>query len=140
MPVIARIADFADDLTAWRRDFHAHPELGFEEVRTAGLVAERLAAWGIEVHAGVGRTGVVGVLRGRGGGRTIGLRADMEVGRRDPSFPYGRAFVSAWCGLSEWEARTAIERLVELGVIEKVGAAGPFKTPLYRVGTDRRPS
>jgi amidohydrolase len=79
MPVIARIADFADDLTAWRQDFHAHPELGFEEVRTAGLVAERLAAWGIEVHPGVGRTGVVGVLRGRGGGQTIGLRADMDA-------------------------------------------------------------
>ena len=79
MPVIPRIATFADDLTAWRQDFHAYPELGFEELRTAGLVAERLAAWGIEVHPGVGRTGVVGVLRGRGGGRTIGLRADMDA-------------------------------------------------------------
>jgi amidohydrolase len=79
MPAIERIAAFADDLTAWRRDFHAHPELGFEEVRTAGLVAERLASWGIEVHPGIGRTGVVGVLRGRGGGRTIGLRADMDA-------------------------------------------------------------
>ena len=79
MPVIARIAALADDLTAWRQDFHAYPELGFEELRTAGLVAERLAAWGVEVHPGVGRTGVVGVLRGRGGGRTIGLRADMDA-------------------------------------------------------------
>jgi len=68
-------------LTAIRRDLHAHPELGFEEHRTAALVAERLRQWGIEVHAGIGRTGVVGVIHGRkdGSGRSIGLRADMDA-------------------------------------------------------------
>lgn len=82
MPVIDRIAGFADDLTAIRRDFHEHPELGMEEVRTSGIVAKLLEGWGIEVHTGMARTGVIGVLRGRGEGgkgRTIGLRADMDA-------------------------------------------------------------
>src|SRR5690606_15682959 len=56
------------------------PELRYEEHRTADLVAEKLASWGVEVHRGIAKTGVVGVLRGRGGsGRTIGLRADMDA-------------------------------------------------------------
>ena len=67
------------EFTAWRRDIHAHPELGFAEARTAALVAERLASFGIEVHRGVGRTGVVGVLRNGRSARTIGLRADMDA-------------------------------------------------------------
>ena len=67
------------EMTAWRRDIHAHPELGFEETRTAALVAEKLASWGIEVHRGVGRTGVVGVLRAGTSGRSVGLRADMDA-------------------------------------------------------------
>ena len=80
MPAIPEIAAFADDMTALRRDLHAHPEIGFEETRTSGVVAERLASFGVEVHRGVGRTGVVGVLKGAGGpGRTIGLRADMDA-------------------------------------------------------------
>ncbi|MBR0666390.1 amidohydrolase [Roseomonas hellenica] len=80
MPVPDRIAALSPEMTAWRRDIHAHPELGFEEVRTSGLVAEKLASWGIEVHAGIGRTGVVGVLQGRhAGNRRIGLRADMDA-------------------------------------------------------------
>jgi hippurate hydrolase len=68
-------------LTAIRRDLHAHPEIGFEEHRTAALVAERLRHWGAEVHEGVGRTGVVGVVRGRreASGRAVGLRADMDA-------------------------------------------------------------
>jgi hippurate hydrolase len=67
--------------TAIRRDLHAHPELGYEEHRTAALVAERLHQWGIEVHTGVGRTGVVGIIRGRrdASGRSVGLRADMDA-------------------------------------------------------------
>ncbi|WP_420100761.1 M20 aminoacylase family protein [Bosea sp. (in: a-proteobacteria)] len=65
--------------TAIRRDIHAHPELGLEEVRTAKLVADKLREWGVEVHERVGQTGVVGVIRGnRPGGRAIGLRADMD--------------------------------------------------------------
>ena len=80
MSVIDRIAEFHADLTAWRQDIHAHPELGFQELRTAELVATRLAGFGgIEVHRGIGRTGVVGVLRvGEGNGR-LGLRADMDA-------------------------------------------------------------
>jgi hippurate hydrolase len=79
MPVIDRIAAFAPELTELRRDLHAHPELGFQEVRTSGIVAELLTKWGIETHTGIGKTGVVGVLKGRGGGRTVGLRADMDA-------------------------------------------------------------
>ena len=74
---IDAIREYADSLTALRRDFHAHPEIGMEERRTAGIVASKLREWGIEVHEGVGRTGVVGVLR-RGEGPSIGLRADMD--------------------------------------------------------------
>jgi amidohydrolase len=77
---IDRIKAFADDLVAIRRDFHAHPELGFEEVRTSGIVAQELARYGVAVHRGIGGTGVVGVLEGRSGsGRRIALRADMDA-------------------------------------------------------------
>jgi amidohydrolase len=80
MTALERISGFKDDLTAWRRDFHAHPELGFEEERTSAIVADKLASWGIEVHRGLGKTGVVGVLRGKGGNyRRVGLRADMDA-------------------------------------------------------------
>ncbi|WP_121064434.1 M20 aminoacylase family protein [Chachezhania antarctica] len=79
MPNIPRIESYADELTEIRRDFHAHPEIGFEEVRTSGIVADLLARWGIAVTRGLGKTGVVGVLEGRGPGRTIGLRADMDA-------------------------------------------------------------
>jgi amidohydrolase len=81
MPTIDRIQGFADELTAIRRDLHAHPEIGFEEVRTSGIIAEKLTQWGIEVHRGLGGTGVVGVLKGKGGngGKKIGLRADMDA-------------------------------------------------------------
>ncbi len=75
----ARIAAFHDELTAIRQDIHAHPEPGLEEVRTAGLVAAKLRAWGIAVTEGVGGTGVVGTLKGRlPGQRAVGLRADMD--------------------------------------------------------------
>lgn len=80
MPALTAIEAFTDELVAIRRDLHAHPEIGFEEVRTSGIVAEKLAAWGIEVHRGIGGTGVVGILEGTGGpGRRIGLRADMDA-------------------------------------------------------------
>ena len=68
-----------EELIAWRRDFHAHPETGFQEVRTSGLVAERLESFGIDVHRGLARTGVVGTLRGRADGPSIGIRADMDA-------------------------------------------------------------
>lgn len=80
MPVIEQIAAWHDELTAIRRDIHEYPEIGFEEVRTSGIVAEKLASYGVEVHRGIGRTGVVGVLKGaKGEGRTVGLRADMDA-------------------------------------------------------------
>jgi amidohydrolase len=80
MSIVERIRGYQGELVAIRRDLHAHPEIGFEEERTSGIVAERLAAWGIEVHRGIGKTGVVGVLRAGGGNaRRIGLRADMDA-------------------------------------------------------------
>jgi amidohydrolase len=82
MPVINRVADLADEVTEWRRDMHAHPELLYEVHRTAALVADKLRAFGCdEVVTGIGRTGVVGVIKGRrgGGGKVVGLRADMDA-------------------------------------------------------------
>ena len=79
MNVIPKIAEFHDDLTTWRRDIHAHPELGFEEQRTSDLVAEKLAEFGCEVHRGLAKTGVVGTLRAGQGNRAIALRADMDA-------------------------------------------------------------
>jgi hippurate hydrolase len=78
---LAAIIPHHEGLTALRRDLHANPELAFEEHRTSALVAERLRDLGVEVHAGIGRTGVVGVIHGRDSryGRSIGLRADMDA-------------------------------------------------------------
>ena len=76
---IEHIRRYHPELTAIRQDIHAHPELGLEEHRTADLVARQLEEWGIEVHRGVGTTGVVGVLRSGNGEGTIGLRADMDA-------------------------------------------------------------
>ena len=81
MPIINRVADLADEITAWRRDIHAHPELGYEEQRTAAIVAEKLKAFGCdEIVTGMARTGVVGVIRGKKNmsGKVIGMRADMD--------------------------------------------------------------
>jgi hippurate hydrolase len=78
MQIADRIKGFHDEMTKWRRDLHAHPELGFEEHRTSEFVAGKLAEFGCEVHRNVGKTGVVGVLR-TGNGPSIGLRADMDA-------------------------------------------------------------
>ncbi len=78
MPIHNRIADLAPELTEWRQDLHAHPELGFEEHRTSAIVAAKLAEWGIEVTRGIAGTGLVGTLRNGSSGRAIGLRADMD--------------------------------------------------------------
>jgi hippurate hydrolase len=79
--MLEAIRQFHPELTALRRDIHAHPELGFQEARTSSIVGNALTALGYEVHRGVGRTGVVGVLEGRQNtsGRSIGLRADMDA-------------------------------------------------------------
>jgi amidohydrolase len=82
MPIINRVADLADEIAAWRHDIHRHPELSFDVHRTAAVVAERLKEFGCdEVVTGIGRTGVVGVIKGRstGSGQVIGLRADMDA-------------------------------------------------------------
>jgi amidohydrolase len=79
MPVLELPQSLIDELIATRRDLHAHPELGFEEVRTAGIVATRLRDLGLEVHEKIGMTGVAGILRGARPGKTIMLRADMDA-------------------------------------------------------------
>lgn len=82
MQLIDSIVTQAASITAVRRDIHAHPELCFEEVRTADVVAAKLSEWGIETHRGMGTTGVVGIVHGRDGGacgRAIGLRADIDA-------------------------------------------------------------
>ena len=75
----ASMAHLSGEMTGWRHDFHAHPELGFNETRTARLVAERLRSFGCEVEEGIGGTGVVGTLRNGTSTRSVGLRADMDA-------------------------------------------------------------
>lgn len=80
MPIINRIADYEAELTEWRRHLHQHPELAYEEVETASFVARHLRAFGVdEVHEGIGKTGVVAVIRAGTSDRRIGLRADMDA-------------------------------------------------------------
>ena len=81
MPIINSVASFADEVAAWRRDIHTHPELDYDTIRTAGVVADKLKAFGCdEIVTGIGRTGVVGVIKGRlPGDKVIGLRADMDA-------------------------------------------------------------
>jgi amidohydrolase len=77
--MLETISRFANEMRAIRQDIHRHPELGFREVRTAALVAQRLREWGITVHEGIGKTGVVGVLDAGSSARAISLRADMDA-------------------------------------------------------------
>ena len=79
MPVKPEIQEFADAMTEWRRDIHAHPETAFEEFRTADIVAGKLRDFGIQVHRGLAKTGVVGTLSVGDSNRAIGLRADMDA-------------------------------------------------------------
>jgi len=81
MPIVNRVADLHDEITEWRRDLHAHPELQYDVHRTAGAVSEKLKSFGCDdVVTGLGRTGVVGVIRGsKPGGKVIGMRADMDA-------------------------------------------------------------
>src|ERR1700709_1406810 len=78
--LIAELAVYEPELIAIRQDIHRHPEVGFEETRTAALVADRLRAWGLDVTEGIAKTGVVATLKGRlPGQRAIGLRADLDA-------------------------------------------------------------
>ena len=84
MPIVNRVADLQSEIAGWRRDIHAHPELLYDVPRTAAFVADRLREFGCdEIVTGLGRTGVVGVIKGRrpAGGevKVIGLRADMDA-------------------------------------------------------------
>ena len=80
MPILNRIGDFAGDMAEWRHWMHRNPELGFELHKTAGFVAERLRAFGVdEIHEGIATTGIVAIINGQGEGPTIGLRADMDA-------------------------------------------------------------
>ena len=79
MAVKEEIVAFADEMRAWRRDIHAHPEIAFEEVRTSDIVAEKLESFGIDVHRGLAKTGVVGTLAVGNSNRAIGLRADLDA-------------------------------------------------------------
>jgi hippurate hydrolase len=80
MKLLDPLVSWQEEIARIRRDIHAHPELSFEEFRTADVVAAKLQEWGIEVHRGLGGTGVVGVIQGHGGGaRGVGLRADMDA-------------------------------------------------------------
>ena len=79
MPIKDEIAAFAEEIGAWRRDIHAHPETAFEETRTSDIVAEKLESFGIPVHRGLAKTGVVGTLKVGNSNRAIGLRADLDA-------------------------------------------------------------
>ena len=80
MPVLNRIAAYAEEMKTWRRHLHQHPELSFDCVQTAAFIAERLREIGVdEIHEGIARTGIVAVINGTGAGPTIGLRADMDA-------------------------------------------------------------
>ena len=80
MPVINRIAEFAEDMTAWRQHLHAHPELQFDCHETAAFVVERLRSFGVdEIHEGIATSGVVAIINGQSEGPTVGLRADMDA-------------------------------------------------------------
>ncbi|MGE3780564.1 MAG: amidohydrolase, partial [Pirellulaceae bacterium] len=84
MGIIPRLRDWHPEMTAWRRELHAHPQTAFEETFAADFIASRLESWGIETHRGLARTGVVGTIRGRDAApgqppRRIGLRADIDA-------------------------------------------------------------
>ena len=75
----AVMASYVEEMRSWRHDIHQYPEIGFQETRTSGIVAQALRSWGYEVETGIGKTGVVGRLVNGGSGKSIGLRADMDA-------------------------------------------------------------
>lgn len=77
--ILPEVTAIKDEIIANRRDFHKYPELGFKEHRTAKVIAEKLKAYGIDVRTGIGKTGIIGDLHGKGSGKTIALRADMDA-------------------------------------------------------------
>ena len=95
MPVRNRFAELQDEIAGWRKDFHAHPELQFDVERTAGKVADLLREFGCdEVVTGIGRTGVVGIIKGKGAGDLacpVGAEIEEDEAIVVPQFPYRRA-------------------------------------------------
>jgi hippurate hydrolase len=80
MPVLNRIADYAEEMKGWRRHLHRHPELKFDCHQTAAFIIERLHEMGVdEIHPGIATSGIVAIIQGQGEGPTIGLRADMDA-------------------------------------------------------------
>ena len=80
MPVLNRIAAYADEMKGWRRHLHQHPELAFDCHDTAAFIRARLAEFGVdEIHDGIATSGIVAIINGQGDGPTIGLRADMDA-------------------------------------------------------------
>src|SRR6202022_4135710 len=110
MPIVNRVADLQPDIQAWRRDIHEHPELQYDVHRTAAFVAEHLREFGCdEVVTGLGRTGVVGVIKGRkpagkGDIKVIGLRADMDALpiEEDTDLPYASKTPSSIAVCPSW--------------------------------------
>ena len=90
-----KTCNLQDDMQEWRRDFHQHPELGFDEHRTSARVATLLQSFGIETHTGIGQTGVVGVLQRGNGTASIALRADMDA------LPINEINNTAWCSVNK---------------------------------------
>ena len=117
-------AETVERMVAWRRDLHAHPELAFQEVRTAELVARELAACGLSVKTGLGRTGVVGTLS-RGDGPTVGLRAGWAAG----SFPALEALAKKAAVATVPAQRVSLFRQIGTDIDTK----GPF-FPLIQPG------
>ncbi|MBT6273317.1 MAG: amidohydrolase, partial [Chromatiales bacterium] len=95
MNIPTAIAAKSAEWTSWRRDIHAHPELGFEEHRTANFVADKLREFGLDVYTGIGKTGVVGALRVGNSTRSVGLRADMDALPIQESNTFGHRSVNA---------------------------------------------
>ena len=116
------------EMRAWRRDIHKHPELGFRETRTAAKVAELLEGFGLEVHGGIGTTGVVGVLRRGQGNRAIGLRADMDALpiQEANDFPHRSVNDNVFHGCGH-DGHTAML----LGAAERLAAEGEFDGTVY---------
>ena len=93
MNIVPEIAALDADMRGWRHHIHAHPETAFEEAHTSAFVAEKLASFGLEVHRGLAKTGVVGVLRNGTAKEAVGLRADLDalhIARKDPASPMRR--------------------------------------------------
>nr|WP_246608640.1 M20/M25/M40 family metallo-hydrolase [Paenibacillus agaridevorans] len=126
--LLASAKQLADQLIEWKRDFHRNPELGYEEVRTSGIVAEHLRGLGLDVRTEVGGTGVVGLLRGELPGPTCLLRADMDaLPIPDAKQAECRSRVEGKAHLCGHDAHTAM--LVGAAILLVYGWAARGQTP-----------